>query len=99
MTDHPAHAKARHMTAPTASASSLRTRLDILHDHYVEAINLAVAADDDRRVADLAADYHHEAVRMIVDHEGRPGPVPASLLRPPARRHTLRFRPRRHGQR
>jgi hypothetical protein len=36
-----------------------------LHDHYVEAINLAVAEGDDRRVARLAAEFDAEALDVV----------------------------------
>jgi hypothetical protein len=58
----------RHCTM-TAPAISLQERLEAIHDHYVEAVNLAVAADDTRRIADLESDFNDEALAAIVDHE------------------------------
>jgi hypothetical protein len=39
--------------------------LSNLHDHYVEAVNMAVAADDDARVAQLAAEFDLEALDVV----------------------------------
>jgi len=35
-----------------------------LHDHYVEAVNFAVAENDDRRIAQLAAEYDRELAEL-----------------------------------
>jgi hypothetical protein len=45
--------------------------LNVLHDGYVEAINLAVADDDIDRANRLAAEYDEEAILMIAVHEGK----------------------------
>jgi hypothetical protein len=45
--------------------------LDRLHDGYVEAINIAVAADDLDRADRLAAEYDEEAIVLIAVHEGK----------------------------
>jgi hypothetical protein len=45
--------------------------LNVLHDGYVEAVNLAVAADDLDRADRLAAEYDEEAITMIAVHEDR----------------------------
>ena len=44
--------------------------LNTLHDGYVEAVNMAVAADDLDRADRLAAEYDEEAIRMVAEHEG-----------------------------
>jgi hypothetical protein len=36
-----------------------------LHNHYVEAVNLAVAEGDDERVAQLAAAFDLEALEVV----------------------------------
>ena len=40
------------------------TALTHLHDHYVEAVNFAVAEGDERRIAQLAADYDRELAEL-----------------------------------
>ena len=45
--------------------------LNVLHDGYVEAINLAVADDDLDRAYRLAEEYDEEAISMIAVHEGK----------------------------
>jgi hypothetical protein len=47
--------------------------LTALHDHYVAAVNLAVADDDLERIDRLAAEYVEEAAAMIGEHEGTTG--------------------------
>ena len=69
--------------------------IDALHAHYVEAVNLAVAADDQARADQLAAAYDDEATALIAEREGlthllplrRPG-QPDSRLRAMLRRFT-----------
>ena len=58
-----------HSPAPTTP--SLRSKLDVLHDQYAEAINYAVTEGDDARVAELAAGYDDEATRLVAEHEGK----------------------------
>ena len=60
--------------------SRLIDDLNALHDGYVEAVNLAVAADDLDRADRLAAEYDEEAIQMIAVHEGRTDLLP--LRRP-----------------
>jgi hypothetical protein len=36
-----------------------------LHDHYVEAVNMAVAEGNDRLVASLAADFDLEVLDVV----------------------------------
>lgn len=47
-------------TSPDISAE-----LRALHDHYVEAVNLAVAADDDRRAQRLAEEFDAEVLDTV----------------------------------
>ena len=69
--------------------------IDALHARYVEAVNVAVAADDLPRADQLAAAYDAEAIALIAEREGlthllplrRPG-QPDSRLRALARRLT-----------
>jgi hypothetical protein len=56
--------------------SRLTDDLTALHDGYVEAINIAVAADDLDRADRLAAEYDEEAIMMIAVHEGRTDLLP-----------------------
>jgi hypothetical protein len=44
--------------------------IDALHARYVEAVNLAVAADDLPRADQLAAAYDAEAIALIAEREG-----------------------------
>jgi hypothetical protein len=55
---------------------SLRERLDALHDDYAEAINYAIAADDDACAATLAAQYDEDSVRLVAQHEGKAALLP-----------------------
>jgi hypothetical protein len=54
--------------------------IDALHARYVEAINVAVAADDLPRADQLAAEYDAEAIALIAEREGLTHLLP---LRPP----------------
>ena len=45
--------------------------LNVLHDGYVEAVNVAIGDNDLARADRLAAEYDDEAIRMIAVHEGR----------------------------
>jgi hypothetical protein len=47
--------------------------LTTLHDHYVAAVNMAVADDDLQRADRLAAEYGEEASRMIAERDGTTG--------------------------
>ena len=71
--------------------SRLIDDLNVLHDGYVEAVNVAVGDNDLDRADRLAAEYDEEAIRMIAVHEGRTDLLP--LRRP----QTRRLRPARHG--
>jgi hypothetical protein len=50
--------------------------LNVLHDGYVRAVNMAVAADDYDRADRLAAEYDEEAIMMIAVHEGKTDLLP-----------------------
>ena len=50
--------------------------LNVLHDGFVEAVNLAVAEDDLDRADRLADEYDEEAILMIAVHEGRTDLLP-----------------------
>jgi hypothetical protein len=52
--------------------------LNVLHDGYVEAVNLAVASNDLERAEQLAAEYDEEAILMIAVHEGKTHLLPIS---------------------
>ena len=45
--------------------SSTADTLTQLHDHYVEAVNIAVAEGDDARVAQLSAQFDLEALDVV----------------------------------
>ena len=51
-------------TDPLAD-DSLAERLRALHEHYIEAVNLAVAEDDLIRVEQLADEYEREATEVM----------------------------------
>jgi hypothetical protein len=50
--------------------------LNVLHDGFVEAVNLAVADDDLDRADRLAHEYDEQAIVMIAVHEGRTDLLP-----------------------
>ena len=45
--------------------SSITDTLTNLHDHYIEAVNMAVADGDDARVARLAAEFDVKALEVV----------------------------------
>lgn len=57
----------------------LVAKLDDLNDFYAQAINLAVAEDDDRRIADLVRQHDDEATRLVAEHEGRTDQLPLRI--------------------
>ena len=63
-------------TSDSIADGPLPDRLRALHEHYVDAVNRAVAADRDDLVAELVADYPDEALALLapgqVDAEPRP---------------------------
>jgi hypothetical protein len=50
--------------------------LNTLHDGFVTAINMAVAADDYDRADRLAAEYDDEAIQLIAVREGKTDLLP-----------------------
>jgi hypothetical protein len=48
---------------------SVRTRLRLLHDEYVAAVNSAVEEGRDDQVERLVADYPDAALRVITEFE------------------------------
>ena len=45
--------------------SSTSDTLIRLHDHYVEAVNMAVADGDEARIAQLVAEFDVEAMEVV----------------------------------
>ena len=45
--------------------SNTADTLTRLHEHYIEAVNMAVADGDDARVARLAAEFDVEALEVV----------------------------------
>jgi hypothetical protein len=45
--------------------STTSDTLTHLHDHYVEAVNMAVAEGDDARIARLTAEFDIEALDVV----------------------------------
>ena len=85
-------------TSDPIADGPLADRLRALHEHYVDAVNRAVAADRYDLVAALVADYPDEALALLapcqVDTEPRPS-APERL------QSTIRGRPRgafHHGR-
>ena len=64
--------------------SRLIDDLNVLHDRYVESVNIAVGDNDLDRADRLASEYDEEAILMIALHEGRTDMLP--LRRPASRR-------------
>ncbi len=60
--------------------SRLIDDLNVLHDRFVESVNIAVGENDLDRADRLAAEYDEEAILMIALHEGRTDMLP--LRRP-----------------
>jgi hypothetical protein len=59
---------------------SLLDDLNELQASYVEAINIAIAADDYPRADELAAQYDTDAIEMMAEREGKTHLLP--LRRP-----------------
>jgi hypothetical protein len=78
-------------TSDPIADGPLVDRLRALHEHYVDAVNCAVAADRDDLVAELVADYPDEALALMV-----PGQVDmqSSPSAPNGLPMTIRGRPR-----
>ena len=45
--------------------------LNVLHDSYVTAVNIAVEQNDENLAAQLAQAYDDEAIRLIAEREGK----------------------------
>jgi hypothetical protein len=76
----------------------LADRLRALHEHYIDAVNCAVAADRDDLVAELVADYPDEALALLAacpveSHPEMPlgGQPSATRERPPSTRCSWRI--------
>ena len=66
-------------TGPLAD-DPLVERLRALHEHYIDAVNSAVAADRDDLVAELVADYPGEALALMAPCPAESRPVlPTSM--------------------
>lgn len=55
--------------------------LNTLHASYVDAINTAIADDDDALATELAAGYDRDALLLVADREGRRDLLPLSVER------------------
>jgi hypothetical protein len=66
-------------------------RLRALHEHYVDAVNRAVADDRDDLVAELVADYPDEALALLAPGQVDTEPWSSAPERLPS---TIRGRPR-----
>lgn len=67
------------MTTSNAPARRLIDELNELHDHYAQAINVAIESGDHRAADDLAAAYDNDAVQLVAEREGKTHLLP--LLR------------------
>ena len=65
-------------TDPLAD-DSLADRLRVLHEHYVDAVNRAVAADRYDLVAELVADYPEEALALMAPCPTSPNGRPSGI--------------------
>ena len=69
--------------------------LDLLHDSYVTAINVAVEQNDMTRAEQLAQAYDDEAIQLIAEREGKTHLLPIARPRrveTPLRRLVSRLR-------
>ena len=64
---------------------SLADSLRALHEHYVDAVNRAVAADQYDLVAELVADYPEEALALMAPCPAEIPPTPMSGYGRPSR--------------
>ena len=80
-------------TDPLAN-DSLADRLRALHEHYVDAVNRAVAADRNDLVAELVADYPEEALALMAPCPVEGQPVPPSRMSLNGRPSGIGARPR-----
>ena len=58
---------------------SLADSLRALHEHYVDAVNRAVAADQYDLVAELVADYPEEAMALMAPCPTSPNGRPSGI--------------------
>ena len=70
-------------TGPLAD-DPLVERLRALHEHYVDAVNRAVAADRYDLVAEFVADYPEDALALIAPGPAEIPPTPMSVYRMPS---------------
>jgi hypothetical protein len=74
---------------------SLADSLRALHEHYVDAVNRAVAADRYDLVAELVADYPEEALALMApcptSPNGRPSGIGGQPRAPRRRSRTARW--------
>lgn len=69
--------------------------LNVLHDSYVTAVNIAVEQNDENLAAQLAQAYDDEAIRLIAEREGKTHLLPITRPRrveTPLRRLVARLR-------
>jgi hypothetical protein len=78
-------------TSDQIADGPMADRLQALHEHYVDAVNRAVAADRDDLVAELVADYPDEALALLTPGQVDTEPWPSTPERLPS---TIRGRPR-----
>jgi hypothetical protein len=78
-------------TSDPVADGPMADRLRALHEHYVDAVNRAVAADRDDLVAELVADYPDEALALLAPGQVDTEPWPSAPARLPS---TIRGRPR-----
>ena len=79
------------LAAVFGRAGGAADRLRALHEHYVDAVNRAVAAGRDDLVAELGADYPDEALALLAPGQVDTEPRPSAPERLPS---TVRGRPR-----
>jgi hypothetical protein len=78
-------------TSDPIADGPMADRLRALHEHYVDAVNRAVAADRDGLVAELVADYPDEALALLAAGQIGTEPWPSTPERLPS---TIRGRSR-----
>ena len=69
--------------------------LNVLHDSYVTAVNIAVEQNDENLAEQLAQAYDDEAIRLIAEREGKTHLLPITRPRrveTPLRRLVARLR-------
>ena len=71
-------------TSDPIADGPLADRLRALHEHYVDAVNRAVAADRYDLVAELVADYPEEALALMAPCPAEIPPTPMSVYGRPS---------------